>query len=515
MGVDRRDDVLGGRLQPLGETHLGDQLRRVLADDVGAENLSIRLGGDDLDHAVHGPHRHRLAVTLELEGADAVVDALIPHRPLGQTDRGDLRVAVGAGGNRPVIDRKRRVALDALHAHHRLLHRQVCQPRRADHIADGVDPGDTALVRGLVPLAIVGLDVPVAQGQPEPVVEQALEPGGHAHRHEHDLAFDLLRPGLIGRIDKGHGRRGRLGGGLDLDGLHRVPGMNGHALPGEDAMGDSRDVVVLDGKDPVEDLHHGDVGAERVVEVGELHPDRPRAHDHHGLRPLRQVHRVIGRHDRLAVERREGKLLRRRAGGDEHVIGGERVQGRGAAGPVVVISGRLGHLDAAGALGRPAADDLRVTGDVIDAVLLEQETDAGVEDFRDAPAATDDGLPVDLDLLELDAPVGAVGHGLAVQLGVVKQRLAGDAAPVQTDTAELVALDARRFEAELPGPDRADVSRRSRANHNDVVVPGFRHAAVSLLDPLGLGRIVTAPPLTAPTDPPSIRVLRRRSGSQR
>jgi hypothetical protein len=58
----------------------------------------------------------------------------------------------------------------------------------------------------------------------------------------------------------------------------------------------------------------------------------------------------------------------------------------------------------------------------------------------------------------------------AVQLGLVDERLGGDAPDVQADPAHLVALDDGRLQAELSGPDAGNVAARARAHDENVVV---------------------------------------------
>src|SRR5262245_60415798 len=58
------------------------------------------------------------------------------------------------------------------------------------------------------------------------------------------------------------------------------------------------------------------------------------------------------------------------------------------------------------------------------------------------------------------------------EMGVGEEGLGRDAAPVQADAAELVALDAEGLLAELRGPDGAGVARRAAADDEDVVVVG-------------------------------------------
>ena len=81
------------------------------------------------------------------------------------------------------------------------------------------------------------------------------------------------------------------------------------------------------------------------------------------------------------------------------------------------------------------------------------------------------------------------------EVGVGQQGLGRDAAPVQADAAELVALDAEDSLAELRGADRPRVARRTAADHHDVVVVGHvdlsrnsDSSAISQTDRAGLAR---------------------------
>src|SRR5262245_47223532 len=109
---------------------------------------------------------------------------------------------------------------------------------------------------------------------------------------------------------------------------------------------------------------------------------------------------------------------------------------------------------------------------MVDLVLLQEERDAVVELPRDGATARNDAFPIHLDGrgIDLDAPVLAVANRLHVELSVVKERLGGNAAPVEADTAQLVALDARSLHAHLRRADRADVSAGAAADDDQVVV---------------------------------------------
>ena len=327
-------------------------------------------------------------------------------------------------------------------------------------------------------MALLGL-------QAERCVEQPVETAGDTDRHQHLLGLDhlgLLRGLVLDGDLRAASDEPDVGTGCRLlDGLRHAAELEFDPLLLEDLERFLRDVVILHRHDAVEHLDHGHLGAERVVEVGELHADRARADDHHRLRPLRQDHRLVAADDCVAVLRRERQLARRGAGGDEHLVGGDHhvVLADGTGALVVVLVG-LRHLHLARAAGGLACQDLGVALDVLDFVLLEEEPDAAVERAGHVARATDHLGPVELHVLRvhLKAHVRTVLEGLGVDAGRMEQRLGRDAAPVQADAAELGALDAGNLLAELRRADRADVAAGSAADHDEVIMLCVCHGSV-------------------------------------
>src|SRR5580704_3714464 len=115
------------------------------ADHVGAEQLAGLLVEDHLDQALVLAERDRLAVADEGEAADADLDLLLLSRLLGEADGGDLRRAIGAAGNEPLVDRMRMQSLDRLDADDAFVLGLVRQERRAGDVADGIDAGRAGL----------------------------------------------------------------------------------------------------------------------------------------------------------------------------------------------------------------------------------------------------------------------------------------------------------------------------------------------------------------------------------
>ena len=87
MAVDDARDLGVAALERLGVDELLDQLGRLGADDVAAEQLAVLLVADDLDHAgavaVDGAGADRAVLDL----ADDDVDALLARLLLGEPER--------------------------------------------------------------------------------------------------------------------------------------------------------------------------------------------------------------------------------------------------------------------------------------------------------------------------------------------------------------------------------------------------------------------------------------------
>src|SRR5260370_568300 len=163
--------------------------------------------------------------------------------------------------------------------------------------------------------------------------------------------------------------------------------------------------------------------------------------------------------DELLVGLEPGQDTRPRPGRDDHVtslIGAraERAFGRG-------ILGRF-DADLAGRV------DARLAPDDGDLVLLHQEADAVVEPLGYVARA----------LHHRGGIVGDIAGRQPVVLGALQivknlrraqQCLGRDAAPVEADAAQIVALYDRGPEAELGGADRGHIAARAGADDDDVV----------------------------------------------
>ena len=51
-----------------------------------------------------------------------------------------------------------------------------------------------------------------------------------------------------------------------------------------------------------------------------------------------------------------------------------------------------------------------------------------------------------------------------------QQCLGGNAAPIETDPAQMLSLNHHRLQTKLSGPDRCDISARAAAEHGEIIV---------------------------------------------
>src|SRR5690606_19665019 len=103
-----------------------------------------------------------------------------------------------------------------------------------------------------------------------------------------------------------------------------------------------------------------------------------------------------------------------------------------------------------------------------DLVLLHKAGNAGIQLPGHLAAALYDLGEVERRLIRREA-VGVGMGDIMIDLGRTQQRLRGDAAPVEADAAELLALHDRSLEAKLRGADRRDITAGAGAENDQVV----------------------------------------------
>ena len=224
-----------------------------------------------------------------------------------------------------------------------------------------------------------------------------------------------------------------------------------HALLGESLGGEGGDLLVLHRQHAVQHFDHRHLGAQRAVEAGELDADGAGADDEQRFGKGWRHHRLAIGPDPLAVGLHARKGAGARAGGEHDVLRGDLVG-------LAVLRHRQLAL----------AGELRVARDDGDLVLLHQEGDAVRQLLRHLARAFDDLGDVELHVVGAEAELVQPVHQVP-DLGRAQQRLGRDAAPVQTDAAEAVALHDGGLEAELRAPDGADIAARTRSHHDDVI----------------------------------------------
>src|SRR5215217_5026893 len=140
MGVDREVDFLDRVLVRAGDDELVNQLRRVRADDVRAEYLTILGATDDLHESFRLARGARAAVRRKGELADLVVELAVLALLLGETHRCDLRVAVRRARDVGVVEQVRVLTGDDLRYDDSLALTLVREHRRTGDVADRVEP---------------------------------------------------------------------------------------------------------------------------------------------------------------------------------------------------------------------------------------------------------------------------------------------------------------------------------------------------------------------------------------
>src|SRR6185437_6557293 len=109
-----------------------------------------------------------------------------------------------------------------------------------------------------------------------------------------------------------------------------------------------------------------------------------------------------------------------------------------------------------------------------DFIFLEQEGDAIGQPLNDAIFAGEHGGEIEAQLTDLDTVLVEVRFGLSIQFARVEQRLAGNAADVETGAAQGgTLLDAGDAHAQLRRANGGHITTRPRANHDEIIT--LRH----------------------------------------
>ena len=221
------------------------------------------------------------------------------------------------------------------------------QPRRPDDVTRGIN----ALYVGLI--IIAHLHVVAVEFDLHRIGDHTFDIRHDADGGEHHLGLDFLL--LVTRDEIDFDRVL-----ADAEILALRSRENRDALFLQGPLQHLRHLFVFDGQHLVEHLDERHLRAKRIVEIRELHTDRPRADNHDGLRQRGIRERLARGHHAHAIDGQLGDTAHFATGRDERVLRLEKF-------PLMLA---LGDLDHAG------RDDPRLTGVILDLVLLEQKLDA-------------------------------------------------------------------------------------------------------------------------------------------
>ena len=268
MGVDRPTQLEGGTFQHLGHGKLTQQFGDLGANHVAAQELAVAGVYHQLHHALGLPHGQSFSAGLDVEGAHLYLVALVPGLGFGQAKAGYLGITVGGPGHRLVVQRLGFQPRDVLHRRDALSRSHVGQGQLSCHVAYCVYP------RHVGRHVVVHLNVAALGCDPQGLQSQVFAVGLNADGHQHLVDRQALLHTVLIDLDR-HPTRARLHPG------NRRPGKNVYAMPGEAPLQYRADVLVLQGNQPGQQFHHGDLDAVHPVEVSELDTDGPSTNDNH------------------------------------------------------------------------------------------------------------------------------------------------------------------------------------------------------------------------------------------
>ena len=222
--------------------------------------------------------------------------------------------------------------------------------------------------------------------------------------------------------------------------LERLLELRGHGL-------------VLDRHETRQQLDDGHLAAEAAVDRRELDADGAAAHDDQRLRNLLEVNRLVAGDDARVIDLDARHAARRRAGRDDDLLRLERL----------LVALEDFHL------ARPASRAVPLIQSILfflnrnSTPLVSPSTILSLRVCTCFMSMA--GVPVG----NRHAPLLRVLNHLQ-RVGVLEQRLGGNAAPDQTGAAErLLLLDDGDLLPKLRRANRGDVSAGAGADHDDIV----------------------------------------------
>ncbi len=218
-----------------------------------------------LDHALRLTKRYRFAIANKREATNLNVITRLFCLGLGQTHTRHLRMAIGAPRNRARLDRVHFMPRDQLCHHNALMAGLVSQPRCSGNIANGKHPLD-ARAAVFICHHMGAIHLHTNRFQPK-----VLDIADNANRRNH--CVELAHLDLATNLDM----RAHTHARLAVKFLDPCLFQNGHALLHKLLLCKAADLSILHRQDPVHDLHHRSICAQRIVKAGKLYADRARS----------------------------------------------------------------------------------------------------------------------------------------------------------------------------------------------------------------------------------------------
>src|SRR3984893_6160743 len=263
--------------------------------------------------------RDRLAIADEGKATAPDFNTQLFSFCLGEADRRDLRIAIGATGNHRLVQRMRVESFDRLDANHAFMFGLMREPGRAGDIADCINPRNIG-----APHSVRNNTSPLNL-HAERLKPKVLGIAGNAGRGNHAFGFQGPRRALA-VFDCGNDAI------RSLDLRHFGRGQNFYALLFK-AFADMRgDLHILGGKNLRQYFNDRHLRAHAAIERSEFDPDRAPTYHDKGVGKSFWHHGLEVRPDKFSVWLDARYDTRPRAGRDNDVLGQISVRAQNALG---------------------------------------------------------------------------------------------------------------------------------------------------------------------------------------
>ena len=354
-----------------------------------------------------------------------------------QTEAGDLRIAIGCPGYRPIIQGLSLQTRHILHGDGSLCRGHVGEGQFSGDVADSINVGYVGSHH------VVYLDTAILNSDAHRLQPYILYVGSNPGSHQHLLTVKNLFGPFLGDGNR-HTVSPRHGAG------HAGSCHNLNPVAVKAALKNGADVLVFSGNQPGQQLDDGNFHPVHPVDISKLDADGAPANNHDAGGKLIENDSFPAGYNLVAVNGKRGDRPGTSAGGEDNVLGIE---------PLTVRSN----------LHYTFANQLACTLYMLHIVLAQQKGDAPGVAVNYPPAPGVSHRIVGVEIIETKSKVvGPVDVGQ--YLSVLQEGLTGDAAPVQANPAKAFFLYNRSLEPQLSGADRRNIPARPRPNHHQVVV---------------------------------------------